>query len=101
MDAIVTQLQDLFEGQIDFHGQRLTENLATVLLSITSILALIVGFVRQDIYLILWIGLAGTLLTMLVVVPPWPAFNKHPEPWLGSRTALPPGGIIIGSEKAG
>lgn len=30
----------------------------------------------------LYVGLAGTALTFLVVVPPWPFYNKNPEPWL-------------------
>jgi signal peptidase complex subunit 1 len=38
--------------------------------------------VSQDIKLTLYIGLAGTALTFLVVVPPWPFFNKYPEQWL-------------------
>jgi len=96
MDAVVTQIQDLFEGQIDFDGQRLAEGISTTLLSITSLIALIAGFVQRDIYMTMWIGLAGTLLAMLLVVPPWPFFNKHPQPWLGSKIALPPGGIVVG-----
>lgn len=28
--------------------------------------------------------MAGTLLTALVVVPPWPVYNKHPERWFSS-----------------
>ena len=36
----------------------------------------------QDIKLALYIGLAGTAVTFLAVVPPWPLYNKNPEPWL-------------------
>lgn len=49
-----------------------------------------VGFVSQDIKLALYIGLAGTALTFLVVVPPWPFFKQHPVQWLlaaGSQSA--------------
>jgi signal peptidase complex subunit 1 len=35
----------------------------------------------------LYVGLAGTALTFLVVVPPWPFFNKNPEGWLPARNA--------------
>ena len=41
-----------------------------------------VGYLEQDIYLTLWIGLAGSVMTVFAVVPPWPAFNQHPERWL-------------------
>lgn len=64
--------------------------------------ALITGYVQQDIYLTLWVGLGGTLLTMLAVVPPWPFYNQHPRRWLPSGRAtgsLPQGGIVIGGKK--
>lgn len=41
----------------------------------------------QDIQLALYIGLAGTALTFVVVVPPWPFYNKNPEGWLPARNA--------------
>jgi len=98
MDAIISQLQDLVEGQIDFNGQLLAERLSTVILTLTSIIALIMGFIQQDIYLTMWVGLAGTVVAMLLVVPPWPVYNQNPQPWLGSKSALPPGGITIGGK---
>ncbi|KAI9371108.1 microsomal signal peptidase 12 kDa subunit-domain-containing protein [Aspergillus egyptiacus] len=104
MDDILAPLQNAFEGQIvsfgrtshllsshanlafsaeqDFHGQRVTEVLSTALLIISGVVAFFVGYIFQDIYLTLWTGLAGTLLTALVVIPPWPFYNKHPEKWL-------------------
>lgn len=41
----------------------------------------------QDIKLSLYIGLAGTLITFLAIVPPWPFYNKNPEPWLPARNS--------------
>jgi len=99
MDAIISQLQDLFEGQIDFDGQRLAERISTAILTLSSIVALIIGFVQQDIYLTMWIGLAGTALAMLLAVPPWPVYNQNPQPWLGSKAILPPGGIVVGGKQ--
>jgi signal peptidase complex subunit 1 len=52
------------------------------------VLAFIVGFIYQEIYFTLWILLAGVVLTALVIIPPWPVYNKHPEKWL-----VPAGGI--------
>jgi len=65
-----------------------------------QVIALVVGFVKQDIYLTLWTGLAGTAVTMLAVVPPWPFFNQHPEPWVGSKSALLGSGKVVGGRKA-
>ena len=52
-----------------------------------QIVAFLVGFMAQDIKLTLYVGLAGTALTFLAVVPPWPFYNKNPEPWLPPHVA--------------
>ncbi|KAK5082998.1 hypothetical protein LTR05_006880 [Lithohypha guttulata] len=75
MEAMIKQIQDVSEGQI--------------------LVGLAIGFVQQDIHLTMWITLAGTVVTLLVVVPPWPSFNKNPQPWLGSRTKVSHGGIVV------
>lgn len=81
-DQLLEQVRDAVEGQIDFEGQRLAEFLATGLLATIGALAFIVGFFLQDIKRALFIGLGGTALTFLLVVPPWPFFNRHPVKWL-------------------
>ncbi|KAJ5081375.1 hypothetical protein NUU61_009639 [Penicillium alfredii] len=92
MDDLLAPLQDFFEGQIDFHGQRLAEILSTVLLIISAAVGFVVGYIYKDIHQTLWISLAGTVFTAVVVVPPWPFFNKNPEKWL-----VPAGGKASGS----
>ncbi|PTU17731.1 hypothetical protein P175DRAFT_0504475 [Aspergillus ochraceoroseus IBT 24754] len=101
MDDILAPIQEAFEGQIDFHGQRITEFLSTALLILSGgVLAFLAGYIFQDIYLSLWVGLAGTLVTGLVVVPPWPVYNKNPESWL---VPLPGGmrgaGVVVDGVK--
>ncbi|KAG9239411.1 microsomal signal peptidase 12 kDa subunit-domain-containing protein [Amylocarpus encephaloides] len=86
-DEMLEKVRDLAEGQIDFEGQRFAEFLATALLTIVGALSFIVGFTKQDIKLALMYGLGGTALTMALIVPPWPFFNRHPVKW------LPVGGI--------
>ncbi|KAK2628626.1 hypothetical protein QTJ16_001729 [Diplocarpon rosae] len=81
-DQILEQVRDLAEGQIDFEGQRLAEWLTTALLATFGAVAFIVGFVKEDIKLALRIGLAGSALTLLMVVPPWGFFKRHPVKWL-------------------
>ncbi|KAL4806004.1 microsomal signal peptidase 12 kDa subunit-domain-containing protein [Aspergillus unguis] len=82
MDDILAPIQDAFEGQIDFHGQKITEILSTALLIVSGVIAFLVGYIFQDMHLTLWTGVAGTLVTGLVVIPPWPVYNKNPEKWL-------------------
>ncbi|KAF2087550.1 SPC12-domain-containing protein [Saccharata proteae CBS 121410] len=81
-DELLEKARDVFEGQIDFDGQRLAELLTTALLTTAGIVAFLTGYFTQDIALTLWIGLAGAVLTFVVVVPPWPFFNKNPVTWL-------------------
>lgn len=78
----------------DFQGQRLAEQLSTVLLTISGIMAFLAGYITQNIYNTLYVGLGGTALTFLVVVPPWPFFNQQPQPWLPARTG--PAAMVSG-----
>jgi signal peptidase complex subunit 1 len=57
----------------------------------SQVISFLVGFFLQNITLALKVGLAGTALTFLVVVPPWTFFNKHPVKWLpvGGGTIVP------------
>lgn len=100
-DQILDQIREVAEGQIDFEGQKLAEILVNVALSVIGVIAFIVGYITQDIKLAVYIGLGGTALTFLVVVPPWPFFNKHPVKWLpiGGTKAVAPANLII-DEKA-
>jgi len=97
-DQLLEQVREAAEGQIDFEGQRLAEGLATGLLAIVGAIAFIVGYFLQDIKLALFIGLGGTALTFLVVVPPWPFFNRHPVKWLpvGGREIKSQGIVVDG-----
>ncbi|EOA89282.1 hypothetical protein ACJQWK_09467 [Exserohilum turcicum] len=100
-DQLLEQARHVFEGQIDFEGQRLADLLSTVLLGAAGILAFIVGFMAQDIRLALYVGLAGTALTFVVVVPQWPFYNKNPESWLPASNAASQYNIDVDGEKVG
>ncbi|KAK5664145.1 hypothetical protein OQA88_360 [Cercophora sp. LCS_1] len=100
-EQILDQVRDVFEGQIDFEGQKLAELLANLALSVVGVVAFLVGYFLQDIKLAVWIGLGGTALTFVAVVPPWPFFNKNPVKWLpvGGGISTQPVNLVIG-EKA-
>lgn len=83
-DDILNKAKDFYEGQIDFHGQQLADLLITRLIILSSALAFLVGIVMQDMFLTTCIGLGGVALTVVVVLPPWPFFNKNPVNWLPS-----------------
>lgn len=70
----------------DFKGQKLADQLSTVLLSVFGAVAFLAGYITQDIYITLYAGLAGTALVLLLVVPPWPYLNKSPSPFLPAKS---------------
>ncbi|CBY00953.1 hypothetical protein IAQ61_011857 [Plenodomus lingam] len=101
-EALLEQLREAVEAQIDFEGQRLAEMLTTVLLGAAGILAFVIGYFTQDIRLALYIGLAGTALTFAVVVPPWPFYNKNPEGWLPAHNTTSSGyNVDVDGQKVG
>ncbi|ORY16074.1 microsomal signal peptidase 12 kDa subunit-domain-containing protein [Clohesyomyces aquaticus] len=101
MEQILDQLRDVVEAPIDYEGQRLAELITTVLLGAAGIFAFFIGFMTQDIKLSLYIGLAGTAITFLAVVPPWPLYNKNPEPWLPAHSATSGVQIDVDGQKVG
>ncbi|KAE8132210.1 putative microsomal signal peptidase subunit SPC12 [Aspergillus pseudotamarii] len=95
MDDVLASVQDIFEGQIDFHGQHMAEILSTALLILSGVVAFLAGYIYRDLHLTLWVGLAGTLVTGLAVIPPWPVYNKSPEKWLVSSAGRVGGARVM------
>ncbi|KAK4459626.1 microsomal signal peptidase 12 kDa subunit-domain-containing protein [Cladorrhinum samala] len=94
-EQLLDQARDIFEGQIDFEGQKLAELLVNIALSLVGALALFAGYFLQDIKLAVYLGLGGTAATFLLVVPPWPFFNKNPVKWLPVAGVAPPTNIVV------
>ncbi|KAK1751846.1 microsomal signal peptidase 12 kDa subunit-domain-containing protein [Echria macrotheca] len=102
-DQILDQIRDVVEGQIDFEGQKLVELIVNVALTVVGAVAFLVGYFLQDIKLAVWIGLGGTALTFVAVVPPWPFYNQHPVKWLpiGGGAQAQPINLVIGEKTSG
>ncbi|KAM7192673.1 putative signal peptidase complex subunit 1 [Naviculisporaceae sp. PSN 640] len=103
-EQLLDQVRDLAEGQIDFEGQKLAELIANVALILVGTIAFIVGYILQDIKLALFIALGGTALTFVVVIPPWPFYNRNPVKWLPvgrGATAAIPQNIVINEKSLG
>ncbi|KAK6529657.1 hypothetical protein TWF281_008822 [Arthrobotrys megalospora] len=103
MEAIQDQFQTIVDGFIDFQGQKLAEQITTYTLAVSAIVGFLAGFVTQNIVYTLYICLAGTGLTFLAVVPPWPVYNQAPVRFLesGSRGkgGSGVGTIVVGGEE--
>lgn len=57
------------------------------------------GYIQEDIWLTLWVGLAGSLVAFVMVVPAWPIYNEDPESWLPVGTAVSGPGIEVDGKK--
>eukprot|EP00904_Undaria_pinnatifida_P002634 jgi/Undpi1/12371/HiC_scaffold_5.g02043.m1 len=72
---------------MDFKGQLLAENLYCYIVVLLGALGWVVGFVMGDFTYTLMGWAAGVVLSIILVVPDWPMFNRNPTEWLDQ---LPP-----------
>ncbi|KAJ7689032.1 microsomal signal peptidase 12kDa subunit [Mycena rosella] len=75
-------LQEFTEGKIDFVGQQQVDQISRIWLIGSTVISFIVGFALQSLQITFGIFGASTVLLALLVVPPWPMFNRHPTKWL-------------------
>ena len=59
-------------------------------------MSFLAGYIKQDVYLSLFVGIGGALVTFLAVVPPWPAYNQNPQKWFSHNVSAPAGGTKAG-----
>eukprot|EP00903_Cladosiphon_okamuranus_P013929 g12956.t1 len=67
---------------MDFKGQLLAENLYFYIVILLGAVGWIVGFVMGDFMYTLVGWAAGMVLSIILVVPDWPMFNRNPTKWL-------------------
>lgn len=82
MSDILQTLRPYLEGPISFKAQKQTAGLSLLLLNIGAFVSFAVGFISQDLMLGIYSFVASTVLTLLVVVPPWPAYQGEQLKWL-------------------
>jgi len=70
------------EGRIDFAGQKSVESIVKIVLAVSTVVSFILGFAFQDLRVTFGILTLSTVTLTLVVLPPWPMFNRHPVKWL-------------------
>jgi len=83
--SLQAQLQELFEGKIDFEGQKAADVIVRSVLISATIISFWAGAFTQSLRVCFGIFTFATLVLALVVVPPWPMFNRHPVKWLPVR----------------
>ena len=67
---------------MDFKGQKTSEYISTVLVSVFAAVAFVLGYVLQSFNLMMALFTAGVGLAFLITVPDWWVYNQHPLEWL-------------------
>ncbi|GAW00649.1 microsomal signal peptidase 12 kDa subunit-domain-containing protein [Lentinula edodes] len=75
-------IQDYFEGKIDFVGQQRVDEIARIWLFSFTALSFLLGFALQSLKISFVLLGASTVVLCAIVLPAWPMYNKHPVKWL-------------------
>ncbi|THU90606.1 microsomal signal peptidase [Dendrothele bispora CBS 962.96] len=75
-------LQEYLEGKIDFAGQKLVDDIVRIWLIAATAISFVAGFALQSLLVTFSILGLSTVALLVVVIPPWPMFNRHPVKWL-------------------
>ncbi|KIJ62402.1 hypothetical protein HYDPIDRAFT_94532 [Hydnomerulius pinastri MD-312] len=72
-------------GIQDFHGQKRTDDIVRIVLIASSVISFVLGFAMGSLRVTMGTFSLSTLALSLVVLPPWPMYNKHPVKWLPAQ----------------
>ncbi|GBF93787.1 signal peptidase complex subunit 1-like [Raphidocelis subcapitata] len=67
---------------MDYEGQKQSEALITRLLVLFAAIGFLGGYAVGSFSLMVAVNAAGLAITLLLVVPDWPWFNRNPLSWL-------------------
>ncbi|KZO97351.1 hypothetical protein CALVIDRAFT_536365 [Calocera viscosa TUFC12733] len=81
LNNVQRSVQRVIEGKIDFTAQKHAETATYAILSLTTVLSFLAGYIAQDLRFSLAVFGISLLALLLALVPPWPYLNAHPVPW--------------------
>jgi signal peptidase complex subunit 1 len=70
------------EREMDFEGQRRAEQHLLRALLFFGLVGFLAGYVTSSFRLMVYVSAAGLAFSLLMVVPDWGWYNRHPTPWL-------------------
>lgn len=88
MDQIAAQINDLLEFPIDFEGQKKVDRIITLFVPVSAIVSVIAGFLTQSLFLLVVTFALTVLVTLVLVLPPWPQYKQNPVKWLQVKYEL-------------
>jgi signal peptidase complex subunit 1 len=87
---------------MDFEGQRRAEQHLLHALLLFGLVGFVGGYATSSFRLMVYVCAAGLVFSLLLVVPDWSWYNRHPVHWLPPSSA--PGGsssVLSGSGSGG
>jgi len=82
MENIADQINSLIEFPIDFAGQKKVDKYVKYSVYLAIPISVFAGLVTDNIVSALIAFAACILVTFVIVLPSWPAYNKNPSTWL-------------------
>ncbi|KAL1935908.1 hypothetical protein VTP01DRAFT_42 [Rhizomucor pusillus] len=75
-------IPDLLECTIDFEGQHLADRLTHGIVGTSAVVGFVAGYATQSLQTTMLVFAGALGLAALLVLPPWPMYNRHPQKWL-------------------
>lgn len=69
---------------MDYEGQKLCENLFYYIILLFGGVGWIYGYIHQDFVYVFYAWSVGMVISVVLCVPDWPFYNRHPVKWLDS-----------------
>lgn len=69
---------------MDYKGQQLSELIFQIIIVLFGSVGWIYGYMEQDFMIVFQCWVVGVLISVLLCVPDWPFYNRHPVKWLES-----------------
>lgn len=85
---------------MDWEGQKLAEQLMQYFLLGAALIAFLTGYFSGSYSTMLYVYLAGVVVTFLVTVPDWPLFNRNKFTWLEPMYAEKPSQRLAARQQA-
>ena len=67
---------------MDYQGQKLSERLYYYIIIIMGAIGWVIGYIQQDFMQTFYVWFVGTAVSVVLCVPDWPIYNRHPVDWL-------------------
>ena len=87
------------QNTMDYQGQKLSENLFYYIILLFGSIGWVYGYFLQDFTYVFYSWSVGVVISIVLCVPDWPIYNRHPIKWLESIPDRSEGGASSESKK--